>query len=67
MDEKEPTQEQLDEQLLKNAGWKQADGLWVNQHRFTCFNEQGRTQSVPDGVTRTTAEAAKLERLRPKK
>jgi hypothetical protein len=56
-----------DEKLLTEAGWTKQGNLWVNPTRFTCGNEHGRTQSVPDGVARPTTEAAKLERMRPKK
>lgn len=55
--------------LIESGNWspvKDVPDTWTNKTRFVGYNEFGKTQSVPDGVTRVTAEAAKLERMRPK-
>lgn len=69
--EDKPDAKREDQKFLTESGnWnpvKDQPDTWTNKARFTCINEFGRTQSVPDGIIRPTAEAAKLERLRPKK
>lgn len=51
-----------DQQLLKEAGWADnGDGTWTNTRGFEF---EPPPTVVPAGVTRTTEEAARLERHR---